>query len=273
MMPKHRKARFDALSDRRQTTLSSSGILFGDQQTVVFFPQFRLQSLAPITEIADHDSVAEKFGQAFSDGSVGVIAGRQHDIANLFFSRRQDMQFEAEKPALRRFTEIRAVVSEQSDSAVPRGVTQRNRFGIDQKRFARVKGRRLRKQFFNDSRQPMQPADKLFVAAKLRKFRCEVLGNETESLTQAFDCKFRLQQRDRQNFRIRDTWASIVAAPPLGNFSMGLQKIIDKAVDFGQFIKYLVHWLSFRANRFSWSIIYFTSLYGDNHFFSNSDWS
>lgn len=273
MMPENRKTRFNTLSDRRQSSISLFGISFGYQQTVVFGKQLVLEFCAAITQIANHCLRAEKLRQTFRNRAVSVVARCQNTSANLFFDRRQNVQLEAEKPSLAGFSEIRAIFSEQPHPAMTSCLTHRNWFGIHQINVAFVKrGGRL-KEFLDNSRQTVQATNKLLVPVQLGKLRRKVGGNQSKSFLQTFNSELRLQQCNRQDFRVRQTRFSIIAAPPIGNFSMPLQKIIDKAVDFGQFIKYLFHWLSKRANRFSWSNLYFTSLFFDNPFFSTSDWS
>jgi hypothetical protein len=267
MMSQDRKPGFDALPDGRQAALSLSGILFGDQQTIVGFEQFILQARAAIAQITDDRLGGTKLRQTFRNRPVGIVGRRQNNVANLLFRGRQHVQLEPEEPALRRLSEIGPGVSQKPDSGMPRRQTQRNRVGVQQIQLALVKRGRLHKEPFDDSRQSVQTADKLLVTAQRGKLGAKVLGNQTIGFVQTFDPELRLHQRDGQDFRVGERRPAMIAAPPVGNLRILFQKIINEAVDFTQFIKYLGHWLSFRANRFSWSIIYFTPLYSDNLLF------
>ena len=270
-MPENRKSGFNALPDRRQAAVSAPCILLGYQQTIVFFNQFILQAIAAVSQIANHCLMINKFGQTFGNMAVGIIARRQNTAADFLFSRCQNVQFEAEKPTLAGFTKIRAVISEKAYSWMPCRLTKRNWFGIYQIHLASIKRRRSLKYLLHDCNQPMKTANKLFVTAQSGKFGLKVFFNQRESFPQTFNSKLGLHQGNRQNFRIRKTRISVITAPPIGKFRIILQKIIHKTVDFGQFIKYLGHWLSTKANRFSWSNLYFTSLFSTT--FSTSDWS
>lgn len=77
--------------------------------------------------------------------------------------------------------------------------------------------------------------------------------------------------KNGQNFRVGDARIAIIVALPVGEFSVIYKEIINKAAGFGQFIKYLDHGLSAKRNRFSWSNLYFISLFSTT--FSISDWS
>lgn len=272
MMPQNRKPGFNPLPDRWQAAVSSLSILFGDQQTLIFFKQLILQASPAITEIANHRLKTQKFSQGFSDSPVSVVSGRRNDITNLLFSSRQNVEFETEKPSFRRLSEIRTIISEESHAPMPRRLADRNRLGIDQINSALINRSCLFKQLLHNRHNPVQSPNKLLVSAKLGKLFREVCFNQRESFPQTFCAEFTLHQSDCQNFGIRQRRLAVSTAPPVGNLRILPEKIINEAVDFTQFIKYLFHWLSVEANRFSWSIIYFTTLYFDNLFFSNSDW-
>lgn len=267
MMPQHRKRGFNPLPDRRQAAISLSGILFCNQQTLVFFKQFVLQSRAAISQIADHGSKTQKFSQSFGNRAVGIIARCQNAAANLLLGGCQNVQLKTEKPTFRRFPEICAVITKQPDPAMTCRLTHGNRFGVHQIDAAPVKRSRSFKEFLHYGDEPMQTTNELFVTAKSGKLRRKILFNQRKGFAQAFHAELTLHQGDRQNLRVRERRTIVITAPPVGNLRILLQKIINKAVDFTQFIKYLFHWLSKKANRFSWSNVYFTTLYSDNLLF------
>ena len=83
-MPQHRKRRFNALPDRRQAALSLFGILFGYQQTLVFFEQFILQRSAVGGSAAEVlDTYVYYQGLLVGDFGYGAAAGLFKGVVGL----------------------------------------------------------------------------------------------------------------------------------------------------------------------------------------------
>jgi len=136
--------------------------------------------------LAQHRAALCCPAQSQSRVTVIRVGGRQQCAQDMSPRRREQVQLEAEEPALARLAEVSPVLSQQPHSTVPDGVTDGNRLGVHQIEvigFREFDGHGAN-QLSDQAGERVQTLHPLLIGNQMREGRSPVLADERVSLLQ-----------------------------------------------------------------------------------------
>src|SRR5215212_10291492 len=224
-MPQLRETGLNRLTYLRKQELPLRGVLARDEQQLSLFCLKR-RRLAAITQVAKQHATIRALTQGEQRLSIITVGGQQHDVQEAARDVPQRMQLETEEPALRAFPKARAVFSHQAHTSMPELVTERNRLGINEvETSVGGAGASGFQQQPNVDGELMQAAQPFGIRRHEREGCAKVEAHQTISLLERGHLKRSLQQRNGQNFRVREAWDSMGRTPPLSLTRMSFQVI------------------------------------------------
>ncbi len=249
LAPPLRECALDGLPHRtEQMLLLFRRAIACQHKDVVFCADFSLKLLAAITKIADDNAFGRQvLGQVMRRRAIFDISGRENQIDDFAARRvRERVQFEAEKPALRRLAPRGGFVPQKAHRAVSDGQTHGNGKAVNQKHcrlVAAVVGEeaaRARQQRRQVRLQAVQARQPLFVRRQARKTTGSIIGDQPKRLFQSGDFQHRLHHGNRQHFGVREIGRIVVRVTPLQKAGMLFEQIVHKAKDLGQSVFYVM---------------------------------
>src|SRR4051794_40437104 len=135
-IPQLRKAGLYPLSHAAQQpsppTLWRSAISYSHQQHFCLFKEALCQRLASVAQVGQHQSAVRHKAQRGRNVMVIPVGRRQHSSDNLPQRGDQQVQFEAEEPALAGLSKAGPIFTQQSHFAMAQWMAKRHRLAVNE---------------------------------------------------------------------------------------------------------------------------------------------